>query len=65
MAAAYSGNSLGHEVPYCYATIVAADGQLCAPPVEGAGESFTARVQDTFIVLQRVCCLAIPPGAES
>lgn len=54
VTAAYSRYPPCHEVPDSYAAIVTTHSQLCPPPVEGAGEGLTARVQDAFIMLRSV-----------
>ena len=49
---AHSGNAAGHEVPDCYSAIVTAYRQESPASVEGARESFAARVQNSIVVLR-------------
>jgi len=52
VAAAYPGNPTSHEIPDGDAPIIAPNRKMCAPPVEGTGESLTPRVQNSLIVLE-------------
>lgn len=53
VVAAGPGYTASSEVPNGYPAIIAAHCQLCTSPVEGAGQSFTATVQHSFIMLQK------------
>jgi len=52
VVAARPGDASSGEVPDGYSPVIAAHSQLGAPPVEGTGKSFTATVQNTFVVLR-------------